>query len=82
MKENLYQVMMIHLKIIKLTEEIFALKRKPSKIGWCTNYMQDKGYNKATPEVCLSFVYVNHVPNCRAQGDHIVESEPCKCFIL
>ena len=47
-------------KIIKLTEETFAWKRKLRKIGWCTNYMQDKGYNETTPGVCFSFVYVNH----------------------
>ena len=30
-------------KIIKLTEKTFALKLKLTKIGWCANYMQDKG---------------------------------------
>ena len=69
-------------KIIKLTEETFVLKRKLSKIGWCPNYMQDKGYNETTPRVYFSFVYINHLPNRRAQGDHIVEFEPCKCFFL
>ena len=38
--------------------------------------MQDKGYNKTTPGVCFRFVYVNHSPNRRAQGNHIVEFEP------
>ena len=42
--------------------------------------MQDKGYNEPTPVVYFSFVYVNHSPNRRAQGDHIVEFEPCKCY--
>ena len=36
-------------KIIKSTEETFALKRKLRKIGWCANYMQDKGYNETAP---------------------------------
>ena len=66
------------IKVILLTEETFALKRKLRKIGWYANYMQDKGYNETNPGVCFSFVYVNHSPNCRAQGDHIVEFEPCK----
>ena len=42
--------------------------------------MQDKGYSEPTPVVYFSFVYVNHSPNRRAQGDHIVEFEPCKCY--
>ena len=67
-------------KILKLTEETFALKRKLRKIGWCANYMQGKGYNETTPEVCFSFIYINHSPNRRAQGDHIVEFEACKSF--
>ena len=67
-------------KIIKLTEETFALKKKLRKIGWCANYMQDKGYNETTPGVCFSFLHVNHSPNRRAQGDHIVKFEPCKGF--
>ena len=36
-------------KIIKSTEETFALKRKLRKIGSCANYMQDKGYNETAP---------------------------------
>ena len=65
------------IKIIMLNEETFALKKKLKKIGWCANYMQEKRYNKTTPRVCFSFVYVNHSPNRRGQGDHIVEFEPC-----
>ena len=42
-------------KIIKVTKETFALKRKLRKIGWCANYMQNKGYNETTPRVCFSF---------------------------
>ena len=42
--------------------------------------MQDKGYNKTTPGVCFRFVYVNHSPNRRAQGNHIVEFEPWKYY--
>ena len=29
-------------KLIKLTEESFALNRKLKKLGWCVNYMQSK----------------------------------------
>ena len=69
-------------KIIKSTEETFALKRKLRKIGWCANYMQDKGYNETAPWVCFSFVYVNHSPNRRAQGDHIVEFDLANVFFV
>ena len=68
------------IKIIMLTEETCALKRELKKIGGCTNYMQDKGYNQTTLGVCFSFVSVKHSPNPRAQGDHIVELEPFKCY--
>ena len=44
--------------------------------------MQDKGYNETTPGVCFSFLHVNHSPNRRAQGDHIVKFEPCKGFFV
>ena len=66
-------------KIIQLNEETFTLKKK-QKTGWCANYMQDKGYNEATPGVCFSFAYVNHSSNPRAQEDHIVDFKPCKCY--
>ena len=42
--------------------------------------MHGKGYNQTNPGVCFSFVYVNHSSSHRAQGDHIVEFEPCKCY--
>ena len=42
--------------------------------------MRGKGYNEITLGVWFNFVYVNHLPNRRAQGDHIVEFEPCKCY--
>ena len=41
------------IKVIMLTEETFALKRKLRKIDWYANYMQDKGYNETNPGVCL-----------------------------
>ena len=68
------------IKIIVLTEETCALKRELKKIGGCANYMQDKGYNQTTLGICFSFVSVNHLPNCRAHGDHIVKFEPFKCY--
>ena len=67
-------------KIIKLTEETFALKRKLRKIGWCANYVHDKGCNETTPGIYFGFVSVNQSPNCRAYGDHIAEFEPCRCY--
>ena len=67
------------IKIIMLTEETFALKRKLKTIRWCAKYIQDKGYNKSTLGVSFSFVHVNHSPSHRAQGEHIVEYEPSRC---
>ena len=40
-------------KIIKLTEEIFALKRKLRKIGWCTNICRTKDTTKQLPKFVL-----------------------------
>ena len=62
-----------------LTAETFALKRKLKTILWCANYFQDKGYNKSTLGYSFSFFRVNHSPNHRAQGEHIVEYEPSRC---
>ena len=67
------------IKIIMLIEETFAWKENFKKNWLVRKLYAGQRIQWNNSQVCFSFVYVNHSPNCRAQGDHIVEFEPCKC---